>query len=230
LDYPNNFSVPAFPAGKTVALTRTVSVWISIVFFLIVAMCCFILLGIHYKTNYPFLISIDPITDEWNIVAYPNETHKPKQRYEFMQEKLVNDFIINWFTISNNKEINESRWMECSVDECKDAEQFNPENTLCALMCKCDSAVFKEFNTNVLPLYNAIVNDGAETWRVVGKMFTPVVVLEDTGKWQVHAVIQSSKRGYFEILGFIDIARNTDLYPATFGYYVKQFNSYRITQ
>ena len=230
MDYPNNFNVPSFSAGKTIALSRSVSIWISIVFFLIVAACGFILLGIYYKTNYPFLISVDPITDEWNIVAYPNESSKPKKQYEIIQEKLINDFVVNWFTISGDKQINQSRWTECSVEECDDPEQFNPENTNCALACRCDADVFKSFHDNVLPLYNAMIDQASETWRVVGKQILPIKVSENTSKWQVYAKISSATMGYFDVLAFIDIERDTDFYPANLGYYVKQFNSYRITQ
>ena len=73
MEYPNNFDVPSFPAGKTVAFSRSMAIWISIVFFLIVVACGFVLFGIHQKKNYPFLISIDPFTDEWSVVAYPQE-------------------------------------------------------------------------------------------------------------------------------------------------------------
>ena len=231
MGYPNDFNIPAFPAGKTIALTRSVSVWISVVFFLIVAVCCFILLGIRYKTNYPFLISIDPITDDWNVVTYPKEKQKEVyQQYEFIQEKLVNDFVVNWFTISSNKQINEDRWSECSVDECGDPEQFNPANTYCALVCKSDSAVFKDFQDNVLPLYRAMINQASETWRIVGKQILPIKMSENGSQWQVYIVIQSAVMGQFNVLAFVDIARRIDMYPATFGYYVKQYNSYRITQ
>lgn len=190
------------------------------------AACCFILLGNRFQTNYPFLIAVDPITDEWNVVAYPDESQKPVQRYEIIQEKLVNDFVVNWFTVANDKSVNDARWMECSVDECGD-EQFNPNNTTCALACQCDESVFKDFIDNVLPQYRILT----ESWRVGGKQIMPVVVSEQGGKWQVYATIQSpSTNRYFNILGFIDVARDVNLYPATFGYHIKQFNSYRITQ
>lgn len=230
MDYPNNFNVPSFPAGKTVALSRSVSIWISITFFLIVAACCFILLGIHFKTNYPFLISIDPITDEWNIIAYPNESKQPIEQYKIIQEQLADDFVLNWFTISNDKQINESRWESCSIEECSLPEQFNSQNTNCALACRCSAEVFKEFTTKVLPTYKEITAQSPEVWQVK-KQFTPIIVSENSGKWQVYAtVISTTRKQKFDVLGFIDIARDVDSYPATFGYYVKQFNSYRITK
>lgn len=235
MDYPNNFNIPAFPAGKTIALTRSVSVWILIVFFLIVAACCFILLGNRFKTNYPFLISVDPITDEWTVVAYPNEEQKTLQQYEIFQEKLINDFVVNWFTVSNNQTINDARWTECSIDECKcsdkdceNPEFFDSENLTCALACRCNSDVFKDFQEKVLPTYK----ESNETWNVIGKQILPIFdVSENGGKWQVYITVQNpeSKR-YFNVLGFVDVDRDVDSYSATFGYYIKQFNAYRVTK
>ena len=71
MDYPNDFNVRSFPAGKTIAFSRIVSIWILIVFFLIITMCSVLLLGVYFKKNYPFLISVDPFTEEWNTMFLP---------------------------------------------------------------------------------------------------------------------------------------------------------------
>lgn len=227
MDYPNNFDIPSFSAGRTVAFSRSVSIWISIVFFLIIAACGFVLLGIHFKQNYPFLISIDPFTDDWSVVTYPNEK-KAVSQYQLIQEKLVNDYIKNWFTISGNNEINESRWQECSVDECQNPEQFNPYNFECALSCKSSSKLFDDFSRDVLPEYRARVSQGNEKWTVVSKLFTNEKITINSGHWQFVVEIASNINGPFKVLGFIQIERDISMYPATFGYYVQDFNAYRI--
>ncbi|MBQ6012378.1 MAG: hypothetical protein IJL23_04680, partial [Alphaproteobacteria bacterium] len=102
MDYPNNFDVPAFPAGKTIAFTRTISIWLSIVFFLIIVACGFLLFFAHARKNFPFLISINPITEDWSVIAYPGEKEKPIPQYQYIQEKLVHDFVKDWFTISDD--------------------------------------------------------------------------------------------------------------------------------
>jgi len=76
LDYPNEFNIPVFPSWKSLALSRSVAIWISIVFFLIVCSCGFILLGLHLKSNYPFLISIDLFTNEWSVITHPGTNSK----------------------------------------------------------------------------------------------------------------------------------------------------------
>lgn len=201
-------------------------------FLLIIAACGFLLLGIHLRKNFPFLISVNPITEDWTVIAYPGDKEKPVPQYQYIQEKLVHDFVKDWFTISDNKELNEETWKKCSVDECKSAEQFNPTNKVCALSCKSDALVFKDFTQKVLPNYRARITQANEKWSIPSNsiLINQNLVSENSSKWQVYISINSSVFGNFDVLIFIDIERNIDLYPATFGYYVNQFNSYRITQ
>lgn len=231
MDYPNDFDTPAFPAGKSIALSRGVSVWISIVLFLIVCMCGFILLGIHYRGNFPFLVSVDPITGEWSVVSFPGkESNEKIHQYQIVQEKLVSDFFTNWFTISDNKDINDARWQKCSVEDCDANEQFAPGNVQCALFCQSGEVLFDQFTMKVLPEYRARFSQGPEQWRV-GKMnITFDKIDESSGTWQVYADVYSNINGRFEVLAFVNIERDTGLYPATLGYYVSDFNSYRMTQ
>ena len=232
MDYPNGFNVPSFPAGKTIALARSVSVWISIVFFLIIAACGFLLLNIHLRKNFPFLISINPITEDWTVMTYPGEKSKPIPQYQYIQEKLVHDFVKDWFTISSDMNINEEIWARCSTDECKNPRQFNPTNKHCVIACRCDSAVFTDFSKNVMPSYRARVSQANETWSIVPKgiLINQIFTSEKNSKWQVYAAVRSSLQGDFDVLIFVDVERDITLYPSTFGYYINQFNSYRITQ
>jgi hypothetical protein len=228
LDYPNDFDIPSFSAGKTVAFSRSVSVWISIIFFLIIATCGLILLGKHLTKNYPFLISIDPYTDEWTVVAYPQEKKTNIQQYEVIQEKLVNDYITNWFALSDDDAVNELRWQECSVEECADAEQFKPDNLKCAISCKSGEKLFEDFSERVIPWYIDLIKENSETWSVDRILITRNRVFENFSRWQIIADIKSNVRGTFKVLGFVEIKRDVNKYPATFGYYVEEFNAYRI--
>jgi len=231
LDYPNDFETAAFPAGKSIALSRGVAIQISIVFFLILCTCGFVLFFIRSKQNYPFLISTDPFTNEWSVVTYPGKNRNNKiEQYQIIQEKLVADYVTNWFTISKNETDNDIRWSECSVEECSLPEQFNPTNTECALYCVSDTELYSRFVQDVLPEYTARIHQASETWHVVNSNIIPILVRENFGYWQVYANIHSSVSGYFNVLVFVDINRDTDLYPVTLGYYVKDFNAYRVTQ
>ena len=102
----------------------------------------------------------------------------------------------------------------------------------CAISCRADSAVFDDFTKNVLLNYRARINQAKEEWTISNKglLINPIVTSENSSKWQVYAIVQSSIMGNFDVLVFVDVERDIQLYPATFGYYIKQFNSYRITQ
>ncbi len=229
MEYPNDFDVPSFSAGKAVAFSRGMSIWISIVFFLVIAACGFILLGVHLKKNYPFIISVDPITNEWTVVAYPHEKQEKIQQYQIIQEKLARDYVKNWFTISENAQTNEKRWQSCSIDECANTEQFKPDNINCAIACKSSSTLFEDFTKMVLPEYLARVESGNEKWTVGRMLITPQNKMsENSSDWQVIADITSNISGTFSVLSFVNIKRDVNLYPATFGYYVEDFNSYRM--
>lgn len=232
MGYPNDFDVPAFSAGKTVALTRTVSVWILIVFFFIVVSCGFLLFGRHLQKNFPFLVSVDPATDEWTVVAYPNEKQKPIPQYRYIQEKLVNDFVKDWFTISKNQELNKQVWESCSVEDCNEPEFFNPANKNCALACKSSKEVFTVFTTKVLPDYKARIKQANEIWRIPQgvTIINPRSVYENQSEWQVYTTIDSSVNGSFSVMIFITVDRDTNLYHSTFGYYISKFNAYRIAR
>jgi len=228
LDYPNDFDIKSFPAGKTIALSRSVSIWISIVFFLIVAACGFVLLGIHYKQNYPFLISVDPFTNEWDVVTYPGKNKKETvHQYQIVQEKLVSDFVTDWFTISSNTNENEKRWASCENEECSLSEQFSPDNINCALSCKSSDSVFEEFTKNVLPDYLSYTKSSGK-WSVTHMLITPISVKPTSGTWQVVVSVQPAMSAPFDALVFITIEQDQNKYPATLGYYITSFNSYRI--
>lgn len=229
MDYPNEFNIPVFPSWKSIALSRRVGIWISIVFFLIICTCGFILLGLHLKSNYPFLISVDLFTNEWSVITHPEKTHNEEiPRYQVIQEKLVSNYVNNWFSISGDMQINESRWEKCTLDDCTDAEQYNPQNINCAMFCMSSDLLFEQFSSKVVPEYMALIKDRDERWVVGDMLITSTELSENAGSWQVYATIHSSIVGAFNVLSFIEIGRDVNMYPANLGYFVKEFNAYRI--
>ena len=229
MDYPNEFNIPVFPSWKSVALSRSVAIWISIVFFLIVCSCGFILLGLHLKSNYPFLISIDLFTNEWSVITHPGKIQNEQiQRYQVIQEKLVSNYVINWFSISGDMQTNDARWEKCTLDDCTDAEQYNPQNINCSMFCMSSDVLFEQFSTKVVPEYMALIKDRNEMWAVGDMLIMPNLVEENASLWQVYATIHSSVVGQFSILAFVEIGRDANMYPANLGYFVKEFNAYRM--
>ena len=229
MNYPNDFDTPTFPAGKSIAWSRVVSIKISVIFFLILCVCGLLLFAVRTKKNFPFLISIDPLTDEWTVVAYPKRKYEKNiQQYQIIQEKLVTNFITNWFTISNDISENRARWQTCDVSDCADSQQYNPTNIECAIFCTSSDALFNQFVKNVVPDYIARINQASETWTIEKWDIVPYFVTQNASAWQVYIEIHSNISGIFNVLTFINVKRNPGAYPATLGYYIEDFNSYRM--
>lgn len=183
------------------------------------------------RGNYPFLISVDPITNEWNVVTYPNKDAKNiTPQYQVIQEKLVSDYVMNWFTISKNQKINNQRWQRCEPEDCDLPEQFRPNNIECFLFCNSSTNLFEQFENKVTPEYVARVDERAEEWNVEIKNIMINSVGENGGFWQVYFVVHSTINGPFDVLAFVKTARSVDSHTATLGYYVDDFNAYRMSR
>lgn len=229
MNYPNDFETPAFPAGKSIALSRTMAIWIAVVSFLIIAACAILLTVCHVKKNYPFIVATDPLTNDWNVIAYQDKANSSKvQQYQIIQEKLVNDYVTNWFTISSDESVNNKRWETCDETDCEATNQLNPSNSKCLMYCMSGDSVFKDFLENIVPEYKERLAQGNETWELKKLLITASNASEDHGIWQVYAEIHSSINNSFNVLIFIDVARDTNKHPATLGYYIEKFSSYRI--
>ncbi len=228
MNYPDDFDTPAFPAGKTIAFSRRVSFWIAVVVFFIVIACGMLLLLNKSKHNYPFLVSTDPITGDWSVIAYLQD-NPTMTADKIIQEKLVSNYVDYWFSINSNNLINDAVWKRCDDAACNAPEQFVPGNYECALFCTSDSDLFDKFSEKILPEYINRISLANETIRVVRRTLTPPRHSSDKGGlWQAYIVLESSVNKRFEVLAFIDIARESETHPATLGYYVKDFNSYRM--
>lgn len=207
------------------------SIWTAITFFMIVVVCGFILFCQHFTKQYPVLISINPTTNEWKVIAYPDKEAETVNRYQVIQEKLVHDYITNWFTISTNEATNEARWKNCEVKEdCSKPEIFSPINITCALACKSSRNLYQEFVDNVLPVYRTKIAENAEFWKPERPQVVPGKIDENGSFWRGTVSVNTSNNESFKVLFFITVARDSLLYPATFGYYINEFYTYRISK
>ena len=74
------------------------------------------------------------------------------------------------------------------------------------------------------------VADG-ETWSVSKTDFQiePAgQISEYGGTWKILAMVKSNLYGDMKIVAFAKVARNTNSYPQTLGYYVADFNAYKV--
>ena len=53
-------------------------------------------------------------------------------------------------------------------------------------------------------------------------------VTEMGGVWQIRMTIKSKLYGPIQILAYANVLSNPELYPKTLGYYVADFNAYKL--
>lgn len=225
--YPDDFNTPAFPSGKYVAISRFMAVSVMVLFFLIVCVCGVILWVKNTQSTSPFLISITPGGERWTLVSHENHT-KQLPVYFVLQESVVNNFARQWFTISDNILENTATWSDgCSrdSDECK----IGGTNT-CAIFCDTDDNVFNNFKKHVLPVYEDMETNESAVWRVTSVRARPVdvrAISKNGGTWRltVHVDTGGVDTVFF---GFARVGYNSIEYPKTMGYYISDFNMFRM--
>lgn len=233
MDYPDDFNTSAFVAGKRIALSRTAAIWVMVALFLIVA-CCIALPWIQRNMRLePFIIYVNGPRGEWNLVGQDTLTQDIPY-YRSMQRALVGVFTEKWFTISNDKEQNEQHWMQCSRNDVCNRAIVNIfwNDTGCDLYCISGENMYQDFVTNVVPLYRARESFGDRWYMDLSRILVIPngTISENGGSWVVRGRVRSALNGDFSIIAYVKVARDISRYPQTLGYYVTDFNSYRVQQ
>ena len=229
--YPDEFNTPTFPAGPRIALSRTLSIAIMVASFLIVCTCCLILWLQHSVRVHPFLVSINKITGDWEIVGHQHGAELEISTFQTLQESVLGKFVRNWFWIAENQDINTGRWERCNrVSACSPENKTGVETGACGIYCLTGDDLFSRFSAHVKPGHQSRVLNG-ETWYInmsTIRMIPIDKVSSNGGAWQIHAEIMSNKTEPIQILAYATIGRNMDSYPQTLGYYVVDFNAYKM--
>lgn len=232
MEYPSNFETPAFPAGKRIAVSRFMSIGIMVSFLLVLFLCGLIFWSVRSKSIDPFIVSIDDFTGQWTVVGHSHGGAPIKYMpMRAVQEAVVGNFTINWFTISSDTNANDALWQACNrQEECSNQSNASYSNKECALFCASGENIFNYFTLNMIPDYEQRVQNG-ERW-VVDKASISIEPMaqfsELGGTWKVILTIQSNISGDINVVAFAKVARDTLNYPQTFGYYINDFNAYKI--
>lgn len=231
LKYPDDYDIKAFPAGKPLAVSRFVSIAIMTVFLAIIFVCSMILWAQKSVHVHPFLVSINPITGQWDVVGHYHTETRELSTVRSLQESVIGKFVQNWFNISSNETLNNARWASCDrATECNPQNKSGIETHKCSLFCLTGDAVYGGFIAELLPNYQKRFLDN-EQWQIDMStlQITPIGTFSDMGgTWQIRATINSSKNGVINILGYVKVANASTMYPETLGYYVQDFNAYKM--
>ncbi|MDW2958802.1 MAG: VirB8/TrbF family protein [Alphaproteobacteria bacterium] len=232
MEYPDDFETPAFPAGKSINSTRLVSIITMVVFLLIVIACGGILWIQQSIKVHPFLVSINNITGQWEIIGHEHDgmSHVPTRRS--LQESVIGKFLRSWFFVSNIESARDATWKSCDRSINCGSEYNTNSNILdCALYCIASDNLYEKFINNVVPGYLARIDSG-ETWELIPSsvQITPIDKITDAGAtWQIRAQIRSNLSDVpINILAYALVKKSDELYPQTLGYYIDDFNAYKI--
>lgn len=231
MNYPDDFNTRTFPAGKSIAISRAMGVGIMSVFFIIVCLCGLLIWTIRSARVEPYVLATGGINDQWRVVMAGGDTPTTQMTdAQVFQQSLLWRFTQNWFNISPNHEINDAIWKtDCKREQCL-SEEIGPRN--CALFCAMDDDLFYKFSDTVLPRYLEYQNTKT-TWMAVPESMRiePVGRISDSGgAWQIQITILTGGTGAMDIVAYAKVARNTKYFPKTMGYYVADFNAYRVSQ
>ena len=99
------------------------------------------------------------------------------------------------------------------------------------IFCASGEELYNYFIQTVVPDYQVRIADG-ETWSVdVNNIYlNEVYVTDNGGTWRALAQVDSNTFGPIQIMAYIKLGRDTSLYPSTLGFYVADYNAYRIGQ
>ena len=232
MDYPNYFNTPAFPAGPRIAISRFMAIASCVVFVVIIFVCILLLWAVRSQRVDPFIVSVNSFTGQWAVVGHSHGNGPMEYpAIQSIQQSVIAEFAENWFTISEQTDINEALWKTCNrTDDCGMNNDLAYDDPSCALFCKSGEELFSRFIYDVVPNYQERVAAG-EYWFVDKTQFQiePAGQISDNGgTWRILATVQSNISGNINIIAFAKVARNIEIYPQTLGYYVADFNAYKI--
>ncbi len=229
LNYPDNYQTSAFVAGKKLAISRLMAIWTLIAFFIAICLCGILIWTTRSKNTDPFLIATNPDSGLWTVVGSTN-TKNEKSIYYTMQEALIAHTIKDWFTIDPRATVNEKTWQKCELSFCSDENNFVFGSKKCAIYCSVSSAIFSEFQDNVLPK-NIIKQNNSEIWTINEQnldITRTSIIDEKGGNWLANGTIVSASGEEINVKIFITVKNDIVNFPQTMGFYITEFNAYRM--
>ena len=212
-------------------ISRAMAIVSCVMFLLVIFMCAMLLWATRSQRIDPFIVTIDGLTGQWQTLDHSHNNGPIEYTaLESLQESVLGNFAMAWFTISDNDDENTRTWQTCdrNTDCVNDVRPYG--DLTCALYCITGENLFTEFTYNVIPDYQSRRTMG-ERWVIdrAQILIEPAgEIRENGGTWRMTATIQSNINGQMDIVAFAKVARNMERYPQTLGYYVADFNAYKI--
>ena len=227
MNYPDDFNVPTFSAGKSIAVSRAMGIGIMSGFLLIIFLCGLLIWTIRSVHVEPYIIATGGINDQWQIIKPGGERPEIEMTApQAVQISVLWKFVQNWFSISNNSDTNAAIWnTKCQRADC---DTYDASNS-CAIYCATSDNLFTRFRNDILPTYTNNAKLGEYWTPVVNSiLITPVDnIIDAGGTWRIQMAVAMPDNKFMNVLAYAKIAQNIKSYPKTMGYYIVDFNAYR---
>ena len=231
MEFPDDFNAKTFPAGPRLMTARIVSVATMVVFLLIVCVCGLLLWTQRSVHVHPFLISINPITGQWDIVGHEHGGMRELTTTQSLQESVIGKFIQQWYFIPENISSSARLWSDKCEREtnCTSDAQSDINTNQCELYCISSQTLYDTFINTVVPDYTNRIALGEHLSADMSTLqLLPLdEITADGGNWQIRVTLYFGTSDEINILAYARIGRDTNAYPQTLGYYVSDFNAYR---
>ena len=228
MNYPDDFSVPTFAAGKSVAISRAMGIGIMSGFLIIVFLCGILIWTVRSIRVEPYILTTGGINDEWQIVTQSNNRPQIEMtRSQVVQQSLIWKFVQDWFLISNEPDINAQLWdSSCQRTNCETTDASNP----CKIFCNAGDDLFRRFSEDILPTYEQMAANGEYTSPNVDSIrIAPVGYVSDAGgTWRVEMSVATNYDNQIDIMAYVKVAKSGKYHDSTMGYYIADFSAYRI--
>lgn len=242
MDYPSDFDIPTFPAGRRLAVSRFASIAVMVVFLLICVMCGVVLWARNSIHVHPFLVSVNNITGQWTVVGHRHGDMHTITGMESIQESVIGRFIREWFRISDNSAVNEFTWatppedFKCTWDDISQSDSgigtdgYVQIKNNYNLYCLSAPSVYNIFSQDIVPKYRDLYALGDFQGVDMSTLqLIPISVLnQGSVLWQATFTIKTQKSGLISVLAYIQLSLDSGSYPKNFGVYVSEFNAYKM--
>lgn len=197
-------------------------------FLIIIFLCGILIWTIRSVRVEPYILSTGGINDEWSVIQSSNSRPTIEMTSgQVIQQSLVWKFVQDWFSISNDNNINTELWdSSCKRTDCNTSDASHP----CKILCASSDDLFRRFKEDVLPTYKQRVNAG-EYWLPIANSIhiAPVGRVTDAGgTWRIEMSVGTSTGDTVKIMAYAKIAKSGKYHDSTMGYYITDFNAYRV--
>ena len=197
-------------------------------FLIVIFLCGILVWTIRSVRVEPYILTTNGVNDQWQIIKPGQERPTIEMTgNQAIQQSLVWKFVQDWFTISNDAYINTEIWnTSCTIKDCDASDGSNP----CKLFCETNDKLFTHFKEDILPTYKARFDSG-EYWMPIAKSIriTPVGTVNSSGgTWRIQMSVITNNNATMNIMAYAKVAKSPTSYLKTMGYYIVDFNAYRI--